>query len=252
MSPGLLIRKGRSMKKIMVFFMLLLSILVAHNADAITEEKETPHYDVVVEYIRSLGAIHSIQQSALKQQQGEKDVDNMAKKMMDSIRTFTRLKLELNTSIKILEGMTLKEPFDELIPQTIYLYRQKIKLFDEINQISKLFIDKIPKPGVDFSVIHSRMPEITAGVDYIDANIFRLMDLVFGLLIDDKPDAEGHMSHLNITTAQRQRLISNIDVLFGESLNQKEQNWTIMSAALLKAYLQKDYTCIDGCLTAMM
>lgn len=238
------------MKKIIAVILLLLSIVVAQSADAAADEKETPRFDVVAEYIRALGAIHGIQQSALKQHQDGKDKADIPKRMTDSIRTFTLLKLELNTSIRMLEGMRLNEPFDELIPQTIYLYRQKIRLYDEISNITKLFVDNVPKPGVDYSVIHTRMPEITAGVDYIDASMFKMMDLVFALLIANKPDADGRMSHLNITNAQRQKLINNIDALFGESLNQKQQNWTIMSAALLKAYLQKDYTCIDGCLTA--
>jgi hypothetical protein len=50
--------------------LLLLPLLVASVADAKPKAKpklkETPHYDVVAEYIRSLGEIHAIQQSAGK------------------------------------------------------------------------------------------------------------------------------------------------------------------------------------------
>ena len=89
------------------------------------------------------------------------------------------------------------------------------------------------------------MPEITAALEYIDESIFQSMVLVFALLIDEKPDSKGHMSHLNITKAQRQKLIENINVLFGESLDKQNKNWTVSSAALLKSYLLKDYKCID-------
>jgi hypothetical protein len=71
------------------------------------------------------------------------------------------------------------------------------------------------------------------------------MVLVFALLIDEKPDSEGHMSHLDITKAQRQRLIDNINGLFGESLDKENKNWIVSSASLLKAYLLKDYKCTD-------
>jgi hypothetical protein len=37
----------------------------------------------------------------------------------------------------------------------------------------------------------------------------------------------------------------NINGSFGESLNKKDKNWTVGSAALLKAYLLKDYKCAD-------
>jgi hypothetical protein len=89
------------------------------------------------------------------------------------------------------------------------------------------------------------MPEITATFEYIDESIFQMMVLVFALLIDEKPDSEGHMSHLSITKAQRQTLIDNINYLFGESLDKQNKNWTVSSAALLKSYLLKDYKCID-------
>jgi len=71
------------------------------------------------------------------------------------------------------------------------------------------------------------------------------MVLVFALLIDQQPDNEGHMSHLNITKAERQKLLDSINGLFGESLDKKNQNWIVSSASLLKGYLLKDYKCID-------
>ena len=165
--------------------------------------------------------------------------------MMDAIRNGTRFKLELNTGIGVLERMRLKEPFDELIPNTIYFYKQKVELFDEVINISKNLAVAVPKPGVDYSKMAVRMPEITAQIEYIDETIFQSMVLVFALLIDEKPDSEGHMSHLNITKAERQKLIDNIDGSFGESLDKDNKSWVVSSAALLKTYLMKDYKCRD-------
>lgn len=225
----------------MVIIMLLLSLLVTWDADA--KAKDTPHYDVVAEYIRALGAIYNIQQTASKEY--EDDKDNPIKKMMDAIRNGTRFKLELSSSIGALKRMTLKKPFDELIPNTIYFYKKKMELYEEIIKISKQFVDTVPKPGVDYSKMVARMPEITASIEYIDESIFQSMVLVFALLIDEKPDSEGHMSHLNITKAQRQKLLDDINALFAESLDKEKKNWTVSSAALLKVYLLKDYKCKD-------
>ena len=227
----------------MVIFMLLLPLLVTCDAQA--QVKDTPHYDVVAEYIRSLGAIHRIQQTAITESQDKTDNDNPTKKMMDAIRSATRFKLELSSSIAALERMKLKEPFETLIPYTIYSYKQKKELYDEIIKISTTFLDTAPKPSVDYSKMLARMAEITASMEYIDESIFKSMVLVFALLIDEKPDSEGHMSHLNITKAQRQKLIDNINYSFGESLDKENKNWTVSSAYLLKAYLLKDYKCID-------
>lgn len=141
--------------------------------------------------------------------------------------------------------MTIKRKgFEDLIPNTILLYQEKLKLYEELTYIAKQFIEG-PKPGVDYSKYASRMPEITANIEYLDETLFQSMVLVFALLIDEKPDSEGHMSHLTITKTERQKLIDDIDTLFGDSLNKEKKNWTVMSAALLKAYLQKDYKCTD-------
>jgi len=225
--------------------LIIISIfpfLIAPNVHA--QKKDTPHYDVVAEYIRSLGAIHKVQEISKIEFQDVKDEDSPYKKLIDGIRSASRFKLELNTSISALKRMRLKKPFEELIPNTILFYEKKIELFDETIKISKTFLDG-PKPGVDYSGMLARMPEITATVEYIDESIFQTMVLVFALLIDEKPDSEGHMSHLNISADQKQKLIDNIDGYFGESLERKNKTWTVNSASLLKAYLLKDYKCTD-------
>lgn len=227
------------MKSIVSIIVMLLSTFFLIS---VSDGKDTLHYDVAAEYIRSLGAIHNIQLLATKEMQDDKD--DPVKKLLSGIRSSTRIKLELGASISALEGMTLKEPFDTLLPTTIHWYKEKINLHNELIAVSKAFLAG-PKPGVDYSQMSARMPEITAMLEYIDESIFKSMVLVFALLIDEKPDSKGHMSHLNISRAQRQKLIDNIDGSFGPSLNKKDKNWTVSSAALLKAYLLKDYKCTD-------
>ena len=232
------------MKYSLIIIILLLSISVISSAAEKIEE--TPHYDVVVEYIRSLGAMYNLQQTSIMELQKNNNADNPdIRKMMTAIRNSTRVKLELSYSIAVLNNMKLNKPFDTLLPSTIYFYKQKVELHNEIIAISKMFLDQRPKPGVDYTKMVARMPEITASLEYLDESIFHSMPLVFALLIDMKPDSKGHVSHLNITKAQKQKLIDNINGLFGESLDKKNKNWTVSSAALLKAYLLKDYKCTD-------
>jgi hypothetical protein len=231
--------KEQTMRCVLVTVLALLSLLLASAAFS---AEDTPHFDVVSEYIRSLGTVHNIQLASKKEM--AEDKDNLIGRLMSGIRSSTRMKLELSTSIGALERMTLKEPFETLIPTTIHWYQEKIKLHDETISIAKAFISG-PKPGVDYSAMTARMPEITANIEFIDESIFKSMVLVFALLIDMKPDEKGQMSHLNITKAQREKLINDINTSFSSSLNEKNKNWTVSSAALLKAYLQKDYKCID-------
>lgn len=233
------------MKKLMLIF-ILLPILIVQAADAKpkAKPKDTPPYDIVSEYIRSLSAVHKIQQSATNETKNESD-DHM-KSMMNAIRNFTQFKLQLNLSIGMLEGMRLRrEPFDDLIPTTISIYKKKVKLFDEALQMSKKFASPIPKPGVDYQKMAARMPEITANIEYLDETLFQMMVLVCGLLIDEKPDSEGHMSHLNISSEQRQSLIDRIDSGFGESLNSETKNYTVASASMVKKFLQGEHKSTD-------
>lgn len=235
------------MKNIFVILLLLMSCFAPSQAFSKSKpvNKETPHYEVVCEYVRALSAVHMIQQTAEKEYQTTKNGDAQINDMMTTIRSCTRLKLELQTSIRMLKTMKLKSPFETLIPTTISIYSRKIKLYDEMINIAKNFLTPVPKSGVDYSKTAARIPEITAEIDYLDETILESMPLVFALLIDEKPDIEGHMSHINITTRQRQKLISTIDNFFGSSLNSKSKNFTVSSASVLKAYLQKDYKCID-------
>jgi hypothetical protein len=236
---------GGTMKKLMVI-LILLPILIVQAADAQPKanSKDTSPYNIVSEYIRSLSAVHRIQQTATNE--AKEAGDDHMQSMMNAIRNFTRFKLELNASIGMLGSMRLtRKPFDDLIPATIFIYKEKVKLFDEDLQISKMFATPIPKPGVDYQKMATRMPEITAKIGYLDETLFQSMVIVCGLLIDEKPDSEGHMSHLNISTEQRQSMIDRIDSAFGESLNSKNTNYTVASAGMLKTFLQGSHKSTD-------
>jgi hypothetical protein len=236
-----------AMKKLLVI-LILLPILIVQAADAKPKAKpkpqDTPPYDIVSEYIRSLSAVHKIQQSATNEPQNAGD--DHVQSMMNAIRNFTRLKLQLNVSIGMLKDMRLKrEPFDGLLENTIWIYKEKVKLFDEALKISKKTVGVTPKPGVDYEKMLARMPEITAQIEYLDESLFQLMVMVCGLLIDEKPDSEGHMSHLNISSEQRQSLIDSIDSAFGGSLNSKTMTYTVASAGMVKTFLQGGHKTTD-------
>jgi hypothetical protein len=62
---------------------------------------------------------------------------------------------------------------------------------------------------------------------------------------DQKPDKNGHLSHLVITKAEREQLVHALVTEFGDKIDQKNQNYTVSSASLLKAYLLKNYSCSD-------
>jgi hypothetical protein len=115
------------MKKIILMIGILLSLL--GTCAAAKEVKDTLHYNVVNEYIMSLCGIHKIQQIAIKELQED---SNPSDRLMTGIRNSTRMKLELNRSITAFRGMSLRKPFEELLPTTIFWYKKRVELHNEI------------------------------------------------------------------------------------------------------------------------
>ena len=217
-------------------FALLLILAPASHAE------EADHYAVVTEYIRELGSNEDLRALAEKELSKSKDSND---KMAAGIRNSTRVKLDLATNIKMLQKMQLSKPFETLIPTIIGLYQQKMALHEEMARIAGAFIGG-GQPGVDYGAYATRMPEITANLEFIDKTLFNSTPLMFALLIDPKPDNENHMSRLLITKAQRKQLADRINRSFGKKLNQSDQNYTVSSASVLRTYLtEKGYKCAD-------
>jgi hypothetical protein len=144
----------------------------------------------------------------------------------------------------MLKSMRLSKPFDFLIPNITAFYERKIVLWRRMREISSAFIGG-PKDGVDYSNLAAEMPQIRGELDFIDQSLFQATPGVFATLIDMKADSKGHTSHLIITKEEKAGLISKLDDSFGAKLAQKDQNYTVSAASVLKAYLNKDFKCSD-------
>jgi hypothetical protein len=52
-------------------------------------------------------------------------------------------------------------------------------------------------------------------------------------------------SHLIITKAERKKVLDDLNIDFGAKLDQKNQNYTVTAASILKSYLLKDFKSSD-------
>jgi hypothetical protein len=144
----------------------------------------------------------------------------------------------------MLTRMRLSGPFSTLIPNIVDCYEHKIALWQKMIEISSAFVGG-PKPNVDYQEIAAEMPKVRAQLDYIDQTLFQSSPLVFGTLIDMKANSKNQADHLIITQAERQGLIDTINTEFGPAIDQKEQDYTVSGAAVIKAYLLKDFKSSD-------
>jgi hypothetical protein len=212
------------------------------RATARPVKPETPHLEFVTEYVRELAAIERIRTAGEDENNQDKKDDKLP--FAGAIHTSTLLELELGSQVKMLKRMSLNKPFDNLIPNITAFYERKIILWRRMREISSAFIGG-PKGGVDYAKLAAEMPEIRGNLDFIDQALFEATPSVFATLIDMKEDSKGHASHLIITKEEKAGLISKIDDAFGSKLDQKDPNYTVGSARVLKDYLLKGFKCSD-------
>ena len=200
---------------------------------------ETSHLVFVTEYIRELAAIENIRASGEDEQ--KQDPDNTFSNM---IHTSTLFQLELGSQVSMLRGMNLDPPYEKLIPDITGFYLDKIRLWKRMSEIGKAFIGG-PKPGIDYPKLGAEVPEIRANLEYIDRALFEATPMIFMTLIDIKEDSKGHASHLIITTAERQKLLDDLNTAFGEKLDQKNPHFLVGAASVLRGGLLRDFKCSD-------
>jgi len=203
---------------------------------------ETPHLEFVTEYIRELAAVERIR--AAGQDENNQDKKDEKLPFASAIHTSTLFELELGSQVEMLKSMRLNKPFDFLIPTITAFYEREIVLWRRMREISSAFIGG-PKDGVDYGKLGAEMPELRGNLDFIDQALFEATPSVFATLIDMKEDSKGHASHLIITKEEEVGLISKLDDSFGAKLDQKDPNYIVGSARVLKDYLLKGYKCSD-------
>lgn len=203
---------------------------------------ETPHLEFVTVYIRELAAIERIRAAGEAENTQDKKDDKLP--FASGIHTSTLFELELGSQVKMLKGMRLNAPFDFLIPNITAFYERKIVLWRRMRKISSDFLGG-PKDGVDYSKLAAEVPQIRGELDFIDQSLFEAAPGIFATLIDMKEDSKGHASHLIITKEEKATLVSKLDDSFGAKLDQKDQNYTVSAASVLKGYLNRDFKCSD-------
>lgn len=63
-------------------------------------------------------------------------------------------------------------------------------------------------------------------------------------LQDPRPDSHNHVSHLIITKAERDSLVQSLTTTFGNKMDEKDQNYGVSSATVLRNVLN-EHKCSD-------
>jgi hypothetical protein len=216
--------------KILVLALALFYGLYSAHA----ENSETPYLKFVKLYVEQLEAVEDIRDTAAKEIKTDPDTQRLA----DCVHTMTKYQLELSTQISAMQQAHLSKPFDWLPGSLAEYNKKKLYLYEQYGDACTALLEA-PKPNVDYGKLAAELPKIDAQVEFIDKGIFKLAPAVFASLIQKKDNSHGGADHLIITKAERDDLVHQIKLAFGDKLNQHDQNWIVSAASVLKFYLEK-------------
>ena len=202
---------------------------------------DTPHLSVVEEYVRELGEDENLKTNGEKELGEAKTVNE---RFSSGIYYSKSTQLELRSQIRMLQSMHLNYPFDTLIPSLIGFYQQQIDLHQNLIDISGKFLAG-PKDGVDYQALAAKVPEIRAELDNSRKSVFQAAALMFVILIDQRADSQGHVSHLVITKAEKSWLQEQLDTMLKNEPDTGDHDYYISAAMVLRDGLQKGHKCAD-------
>lgn len=206
-----------------------------------TPKPETPHLNVVKEYVRELAEDEDLKTTGEKELSEAKTLDE---RFLAGIYYSKSSQLELRSQIRMLQSMHLNDPFDTLIPSLVAFYGDQINLHQKLIDISGKFLAG-PKEGVDYQALAAKLPEIRAELDDSRKSVFQAAALVFMTLIDEKPDPQGHVSHLVITKAEKSDLQDQLEIMLKGEPDKGDHDYYMSAAMVLRGGLQKGHKCAD-------
>jgi hypothetical protein len=223
------------------FIMTAVAFTALFSAAAADDDRAA-RIEFVNEFIRELITIQGVRDGFVKDHAQDKTSSDQ---MATFIRTSTRMNLELQANVNMLQGIKLGEQFSKCRDYLQDIYKQKQSINAEIISTASQFMVAAPKPGVDYEALAAHLPQLTAKDGYLDKIIFDGSVGIFLALVDKRADKQGHASHLIITKDQRKQMIRQIEMAFGSKLDEKDQPYIISSAWLIREGLRKDYKSSD-------
>lgn len=232
-------------KKQIAAFALLLGLAVAQtkplHKTSLPKAAETPHLLFVKEYVRELISDEEVKTSGEKELSEAKSVNEQ---LSTGIYFSKSVELELRSQIAVLKGMRLNTPYDFLIPTLVASYQRQIELHQKLIYLNSIFM-KGPKPGVDYSALAAKLPQIRAELENVEKSVFEMAAPTFMTLIDPKPDSQGHASHLLITKAEKSDLQDQLDIMLKGQSGEGDHDYYISAAMVLRGGFQKGHKCAD-------
>jgi hypothetical protein len=217
---------------------IAIAALFVHPLNA---KAETSRLEFVKEFVRELETFDRCHTDATKEM---KTANSSQQQLYAGLAGSTHFISELQLNIRMLSAISLNKPFDALAPSLSQDYAMMIGYHQKLMELSKTFLSK-QDPKTDYGALGARAPQIRASLEDNERFVFDATPLVFGMLISDKPDKNGHASRLIITRSEGKQIVDELNLFFGDRMKQKNQNFFVSSATVLRAYFKKGFKFSD-------
>ncbi len=215
--------------------MLLASCASAFATDA-------TNFSAADTFIRCLSMTYSLQKEAKADLKKQKTQG--AETLMLGVRNLTKSNIETRTMIGMLKQLDVTPTGQQFVNGLIDYYQQKIDTAQAMIDITAKMAGG-QQPGVDYGQLAVDFTQLGAAYEEEDKAIFKIAPGFGLMLMDQHPDAAGHLTHLLISRKQRADLLHLIDTDFGAAVDDKNATWTVSSAWVMKTFLKKDIKASD-------
>ena len=220
-------------------FLVALLLMQGLSGAAFASAREEDPHAFVAAFIHHIGEAEDLRAQA------EKDLAAAgADKGPAMLSSSTRFAAALHAQADSMNSFHLPPPMGGAPQKFATLLHQKAEFFETYVAVAEA-LSATPKPGVLYDKLGDRSPDLRGMIDAADETLMKATPLVFATLVSTTPDAQGYVTRLTITKAQRASLIHDLDTAFGKKLEGKNQNYIVSAAAMLRGHLHQPYKCSD-------
>lgn len=215
--------------------MMALGIASSTAFPALAQDRASDPYAYVSTYVRALAANEDLRARAASEFAAEP-----SRAMTICVASSRRFELELASEIGRLQQFDFQGALSGTPATIATLIDQKRQTQQAMGAVCEKAAAAVAvQSAKELGAASPQIAKLGAELEFNDKAIFDSAPLVFFSLVDPQPDALNHMSRLVITKTQVDALVKQIDGSFGAKLNEKQPNYIVSAAWLLREGLTK-------------
>lgn len=210
-----------------------LALIVCISLFSSAHARDTPPLQFVSEYLREFSAIEHIRLAEEREFQAPRP-DMLA----ICIESGNRYRREIAQQTARMQVMSVPPPSQALPARLVQLYGQKLELYTQVvNTCTAL------KAGANSSAsyleVMSVVSKYSTKVDSIDQSLFQTSTDAYSTLLNKNQGPRDFPRRLDITAAEKQALLRQIDRDFGDELQDDQQTYLVNAATVIRNAIRK-------------